>query len=89
MRDLLLDLFRRFSSRKFIAMLIGLGLILLDGYDQIELTDTVLASASAAIVLYIGVEGSGDVITRWRNGTADTRVDTTGLADPDDPDVEP
>ncbi len=69
LKDVLIDLFRRFSSRKFIAMLIGFTLILLDGYDQVELTDTVLAAASSTIVLYIGAEATGDIVTRYRNGT--------------------
>jgi hypothetical protein len=68
-RDLAIDLFRRFTSRKFLAAAAGFTLILLHGYGYVALSDTVLTAASSALVVYIGAEATGDIVTRYKSGT--------------------
>ena len=68
MKELLLDLARRYTSRKFIAFLAGYSIIILAGFGYAEFSAEVKTIAASAVIGYIGMEGGGDVITRWRNG---------------------
>lgn len=69
MKEILLDLFKRYSSRKFIAFLAGYSIIILAGFGYAEFSAEVKTIAVSAVLGYIGMEGGGDVITRWRNGS--------------------
>lgn len=68
MKAILADLFRRYTSRKFIAFLAGYSIIILAGFGYAEFSAEVKTIAASTVVAYIGMEGGGDVITRWRNG---------------------
>ena len=64
--QLVLDLYRRFSSRKFLAAVGGFTLIMLDGLGAAEFSPEVLTIAASAMVLYIGAEATGDAIERYK-----------------------
>ncbi|MEE9149950.1 MAG: hypothetical protein V3U27_21440 [Candidatus Tectomicrobia bacterium] len=66
MSEVLLDLFRRYSSRKFLAAGAAFTIVLLDGLGAAEFTAEVLAIASTGLVAYIGAEATGDAITRMK-----------------------
>ena len=67
MKEILTDLFRRYTSRKFLAAAAAFTIVLLDGLGAAEFTAEVLAIASTGIVAYIGAEATGDAITRMNS----------------------
>ena len=66
MKEILADLFRRYSSRKFMAAVGGFTLILLDGLGLAEFSAEVLGIAATALVAYIGVTGATDTMDRFK-----------------------
>lgn len=66
MREILLDLFRRYSSRKFIAFLAGYSIVILAGFGYADFSAEVKTIAATAVVAYIGAEATGDAITRYK-----------------------
>ena len=69
MTKILLDLFQRFSSRKFLAAVGGFTLIMLDGLEVAEFSAEVLTIAATSLVAYIGAEATGDAIARYKSGS--------------------
>ena len=67
MKEILIDLFRRYTSRKFMAAVGGFTLIMLDGLEAAEFSAEVLGIAATALVAYIGAEGVSDTVERYRN----------------------
>lgn len=66
MKGILIDLFRRFSSRKFIAAAAAFTIVIMDGTGQAEFSAEVLGIATTALVAYIGAEATSDAITRYK-----------------------
>ncbi len=66
MKAILADLFRRYSSRKFMAAVGGFTLIMLDGLGAAEFSAEVLTIAASSMALYIGAEATGDAIERYK-----------------------
>ena len=64
--QLVLDLYRRFSSRKFLAAVGGFTLIMLDGLGAAEFSAEVLTIGASAMVAYIGAEATVDAIARMK-----------------------
>ena len=64
--QLVLDLYRRFSSRKFLAAVGGFTLIMLDGLGAAEFSAEVRTIGASALVAYIGAEATGDAIARMK-----------------------
>ncbi len=65
--QLVLDLYRRFSSRKFLAAVGGFTLIMLDGLGAAEFSAEVLGISATALVAYIGAEGVSDTMERYKS----------------------
>ncbi len=65
--QLVLDLYRRFSSRKFLAAVGGFTLIMLDGLGAAEFSAEVLGIGATALVAYIGAEGVSDTVERYKS----------------------
>jgi len=53
------DLFRRFTSRKFLVSLLGVAVVF-----GVPLTDVQVAAITALIVAFVGAEGIADAISR-------------------------
>jgi hypothetical protein len=66
MKEILIDLFRRYTSRKFMAAFGGFVLIMFDGLEVAEFSAEVLTIAASGLALYIGAEATGDAITRYK-----------------------
>ncbi len=64
MGDILLDLIRRYSSRKFLVAIAAFTIVLLDGLGAAEFTAEVLAISTTALIAYIGVEGGRDIMEK-------------------------
>ena len=62
MKEVLIDVLRRFTSRKFIAAAAGFTIVLLDGLGYAEFSAEVLTIASSTLVAYIGAEATYDVV---------------------------
>ena len=62
MKEELLATYRRFSSRKFIAAAAGFTLVLLDGLGYATFSAEVMTVATSTLVVYIGAEGTHDVM---------------------------
>ncbi len=67
MKEILLDLFRRYTSRKFLAAAAGFTIVIMDGTGQAEFSAEVLGIATTALVAYIGAEAVGDTVARYRS----------------------
>jgi len=65
-KAILTDLFRRYTSRKFLAAVGGFVLIMLDGLGAAEFSAEVLTIAASGMALYIGAEAVGDTVTRYK-----------------------
>ncbi len=66
MKEILIDLFRRYTSRKFLAAAAAFTIVIMDGTGQAEFSAEVLAIATTALVAYIGAEAVGDTVTRYK-----------------------
>jgi hypothetical protein len=66
-REIVLDFYRRFTSRKFLAAVGGFSLIMLDGLEAAEFSAEVLAIAATGLVGYIGAEAVGDTVSRMNS----------------------
>ena len=66
MKEILLDLFRRMTSRKFWAACASFSIVLLDGLGAASFSAEVLVIASTGLIAYIGAEATSDAITRYK-----------------------
>lgn len=66
MKEILTDLLRRYSSRKFIAFLAGYSILILAGFGYAEFSAEVKTIAATAVIGYIGAEATGDAISRYK-----------------------
>jgi len=66
MSAFLIELFNRYTSRKFMAAVGGFTLIMLDGVGVAEFSAEVLGIAATGLVAYIGVTGATDTMDRYK-----------------------
>ena len=62
MKDLGIDFLRRLTSRKFIVTAGAYSIVILAGLGFAEFDREVIATASATLIAYLGVEGGGDIM---------------------------
>jgi len=62
-----MDFVDRLKSRKFLLSLLGVFFVLLKAAGVIDPTDDNLWQLIAIVLGYVGVEGSVDLVARWRD----------------------
>ena len=58
---MLQDFLRRLTSRKFLTAVAAYSIVMLAGLGVVEFDREVIATATAALIAYIGVEGATDL----------------------------
>lgn len=61
MSGVLTNFLQRLTSRKFLVACAAYSIVLLAGLDVVEFDREVVATATAALIAYLGVEGASDL----------------------------
>jgi len=67
MNEILLDLVRRLTSRKFIIAGVSYILLFLQGLDVIALSEAIQSILASALPGYVLAEGTSDAIERYKS----------------------
>jgi hypothetical protein len=74
MKEILTDLFRRFTSRKFLVTCMAFTITIMQGTGLAEFSSEVQVASATALVAYIGAEGVSDTVARYKNNEAGVPV---------------